>query len=152
MASMIQVIGAKEIKAKLREVGVKYAWRARKGLLKGGLLLQRLSQEIVPVGETGNLKNSAGTRAIGHGFSTDVIVYYTAEYAVYVHENTMAHHGATYNMRYPDRPNRGANQQAKFLETPARVHREEILRVIAGELAKVVADVKSAPTPSVVGG
>jgi hypothetical protein len=69
-----------------------------------------------------------------------VIVGYTAAYAVYVHENLEAAHGQMYNAKYADEiamtramkaakipkgsftewHDRGPNQQAKFLEQPAR--------------------------------
>ncbi len=137
MASVVHITGVEGIREAMRAANVKLGWRVRRGLIKAGLLLQRLSQEIVPV-DTGNLKNSAGSKAIGHGWSTDVVVYYTAAYAVYVHENTMAAHGAVYNLRYPNRKSRGERQQAKFLETPARVHRDELLRVIAKEAGGTV--------------
>lgn len=136
MAQMVEVVGVDEIRAKLKETNTRLAWLVRRGLIKAGLFLQRESQKRVPV-DTGNLKASAGTRAVGHGWFTDVIVYYTASYAVYVHENTLAAHGAVYNMLYPDKKPRGENQQAKFLETPARVHREKILAIIAGEAEKL---------------
>ena len=71
-----------------------------------------------------------------------VVVGYTAAYAVHVHENLEAAHGAAYNAKYADeiaqgqtvnkkgrvvkkrgwkgRTSRGPGQQAKFLEQPAR--------------------------------
>jgi len=132
MAHVIQVIGGKEILERLRRAGVSLGSDVARGLKKAGLLLQRYSMEIVPV-DLGNLKASAGTDATGTGWDTDVVVFYTAHYAVYVHENTTARHGAEYNAAYPGRRSRGENQQAKFLETPAREHGDELLDVIAGE-------------------
>ena len=71
-----------------------------------------------------------------------VVVGYTAAYAVYVHENLEAAHGTAYNAKYAaeisqgqmvnkkgrvvkkkgwkGRTSRGPEQQAKFLEQPAR--------------------------------
>jgi hypothetical protein len=67
-----------------------------------------------------------------------VIVGYTANYGVYVHENTEARHGADYNAWYGEeisqgltksgklkkgwkgKTSRGPEQQSKFLERPAR--------------------------------
>ena len=67
-----------------------------------------------------------------------VVVGYTAAYAVYVHENLEARHGSDYNAWYGEdisagktksgktkkgwkgKTSRGPNQQAKFLEQPAR--------------------------------
>jgi hypothetical protein len=101
----------------------------------------------------GNLRASAGTRKEGSGKRTIVIVFYTAAYAVYVHENLDALHGADFNARYADKIKgarkrdergrfrkggtakggwfkRGPNQQAKFLERPAREKRKEIAMII----------------------
>ncbi len=55
--------------------------------------------------------------------SASVSVGYVANYAVHVHENLEALHGAAYNAAYGGKPgfkSRGPNQQAKFLERPAR--------------------------------
>lgn len=68
---------------------------------------------------------------------TSVVVGYTANYAVYVHENLQAVHGAAFNAKYSaeiDRGvehSRGPNQQAKFLEQPARELKQEFQRIIA---------------------
>lgn len=64
------------------------------GLKAAGLYIQLESQKIVPVDE-GILHNSAFTRAEppkGGGLKTTVRVGYTAEYAVYVHEDMNANH------------------------------------------------------------
>ena len=87
----------------------------RKGLYRGGLLLQRESMKVVPV-DFGFLKASAGTRLIGAGLKSEVLVGYTAEYAVYVHENLEARH-------LP-------GKSAKFLEQPLRDHHKEIMAEI----------------------
>lgn len=121
------------------------------GLIRGGQFLQGLSMDIVPV-QTGNLKASAFTRASGKGIHTDVIVGYTAAYSVYVHENLDALHGEMFNIAYADVISkhqaagtgtvrsgwflRGKNQQAKFLEQPARQHRKEIIDVVVNEARK----------------
>lgn len=92
------------------------------GLKRAGLYLQRLSQKVVPV-KTGNLKNSAGTRMIGRGKHSAAVVFYTAAYAVYVHERTELQH----------KP----GKIAKFLERPAKLFRDDILRIIAGKQARM---------------
>ena len=119
MASVLLIDGVTKMKARLQAAEAQLAQACRRGLIKGGLLLQRYSQEVVPV-DTSNLQGSAGTRAFGHGWNTDVIVFYTAAYAVYVHERTDLRH----------KP----GKQAKFLEGPARTHRESLLRAIASEM------------------
>ena len=101
------------------------------GLKKGGLLLQRESQKIVPV-DKGPLKASAFTRSIGTKKRPHVIVGYTAGYATVVHENLDARHGAAFNAANSEKGAklRGPDQQAKFLEAPARQHRKTILAMI----------------------
>jgi hypothetical protein len=121
MASMFQLKGVPKMRAKLRRAGGIVAQDMRRGLIKGGLLLQRLSQEVVPI-DTTNLQGSAGTRAFGQGFNTDVIVYYTASYAVYVHERTDLQHAP--------------GKQAKFLEGPARKNSAQLLRTIESEAGR----------------
>lgn len=84
----------------------------RKGLYRGGLLLQRESMKIVPV-DLGFLRASAQTRLIGSGLRSEVLVGYTSEYAIYVHENLEARH----------KP----GKQAKYLEQPLRDHHKAIV-------------------------
>lgn len=94
-----------------------------RGAKKAGLALQRESQKVVPV-DTGNLKNSATTRVddSNKGFDAQVTVGYTANYAVYVHENLTARHAP--------------GKTAKFLEGPAREMRAEIANIIEAEIRK----------------
>jgi len=108
----------KAIKA-LRGRGKTDAVAFERNMKRAGLFLQRESQRVVPI-DTSNLKNSAFTRQVGAGWAIDVIVGYTAMYAVYVHENLEARHAP--------------GKQAKFLEGPLRVHRQRIIRIIRGEL------------------
>lgn len=116
MANMIKVIGVDQILRKMKKENLDLGWRFALGLKEAGLFLQRQSQKVVPV-EFGNLKNSAGTKVLGYGFFTDVVVYYTASYAVYVHERTELKHKK--------------GKQAKFLESPAKIYRIRILNIIA---------------------
>ena len=115
------VIGVKEVQARLKAAGVLTDQEIARGLKRAGLYLQRLSQKVVPV-DTGALKNSAGTRMVGRGKYAAAAVFYTQSYAVYVHERTDLRHKA--------------GKQAKFLEGPAKEHREDILRIIAGGTAQ----------------
>lgn len=85
-----------------RAIGVKVN-QLYLGLMQAGRTVQRASMEIVPV-DYGNLKASAFTAG---QFSTDkntiiVTVGYTANYAIYVHENLDALHGADFNAYYAD--------------------------------------------------
>lgn len=109
------------------------------GMKKCGLVLQAMAQKIVPV-DTGNLRASAFTY-VGpmDGQHITVVVGFLAEYAVYVHENLDAAHGAVFNAKYaaelaarkkarrggakgysPFNHNRGPDQTAKYLEKPFR--------------------------------
>lgn len=94
----------------------------------------------------------------GQGIMTDVVVGYgsSAKYAIYVHQNLDKAHGTAFNVKHAAqiaakmkvhkkgknagktywsrkeyyRP-RGPDQQAKFLEVPARNKRAEMLEIIA---------------------
>ena len=121
MPSLVtQLEGVKEVLAKLRKQREVIGANVEKGLKLAGLLLQRESQNLVPV-DLGILKASAFTRAEGKGFETLVNVGYTAFYAMYVHEAVgMVLKGiprASGRGRHWDPQGRA---QAKFLEEPAR--------------------------------
>ena len=117
----VEVRGVMGIMKALKRAHVINGDKVARGLKKAGLFLQRESQKVVPV-DTGALKNSAGTRADGSGWDTDVVVFFTQSYAIYVHERTGLHHKS--------------GKIAKFLETPARVKRDEILRVMVEEAGR----------------
>lgn len=120
MVVVAKVTGVREIVRNLDKADRRLAAGFAKGLKKAGRFLQRKSQQIVPV-EFGNLKNSADTRWQGSGFDITVWVVYTAVYAIYVHERVELSHAP--------------GKQAKFLEEPARQYRDEILALIAKEVA-----------------
>lgn len=91
----------------------------RKGLLKAGYLLQRLSQEIVPV-EFGVLKNSARTNDVTKKKEKpETQVSYGTAYGIYVHENQEAKHapGKTHH----------------FLTRPLREKKKTLVETIASE-------------------
>ena len=116
-AFKVEVIGVDDIKKVMQKASWDSSRRMKIGLTKAALLLQRMSQKIVPI-LTSTLKDSAGTDVIGEGWDADALVFYTALYAVYVHEQTQNQHKK--------------GKQAKFLETPMRENRRELLNVIAG--------------------
>jgi len=128
MAHIIKFEGVEEIKMAMKETFLQLGISQERGLKRGGLYIQRKSQQVVPI-LTGTLKNSAGTRVLGSGWYADVVVFYTASYAVYVHERTDLQHA-------PDK-------QAKFLEGPARKHRYKMLLIISGEMARHMKHVRS---------
>lgn len=133
-----ELTGVKEAITNLKKRDDDIQKGIERGLKKAGLLLQGWSQMIVPV-DTGLLKNSAYTRVTGKGANTSVFIGYTASYAIYVHENLDALHGAEFNAYYGAKiasgaeHSRGADQQARFLVEPAIEHRKEIKDVIAEE-------------------
>lgn len=144
--NLCEVKGVKSMLQKLRQREKVHRKAIAAGLGGGSLFLQRESQKIVPV-QLGNLKNSAGSRVeVSAGGSISAIVFYTAAYAVFVHENPDAAHGRDFNQKYSSEIasskgskqgtargglfNRGPNQQYKFLERPAREKRKEIVLIV----------------------
>lgn len=117
MALMARIEGAKAVRTNLKEFTKQEGQRFRRNLIRAGLFLQRESQQIVPI-DTAALKNSAGTRPLGQGWKTDVVVFYTQAYAIYVHERT----------DIPHKP----GKSAKFLTIPMREKRSVLLKIIAG--------------------
>lgn len=102
-----------------------------RGVKKGGLHLQRKSQEEVPV-DTANLKNSAFTRAEETTSQIIVTVGYTAEYAVYVHEIPPTPYTTASGKARPGAQH-APGKKWKYLEGPARTERGEILNIISVE-------------------
>jgi len=153
MAAVLQLEGMEQVLANFKSAEKQIIKGLERGLKKGGLFLQRESQKIVPV-DKGDLKGSAFTRFLRRGKNADVIVGYTKLYAVYVHEDLEKLHGREYNQaygkahirktksgkldkRFREKLLRGENQQAKFLERPAREKRREILGIIYKEAKSV---------------
>ena len=148
MSQIARMTGIKSVLAKLNKATDDYSRNIRRGLVKGGLHLQAKSQEIVPK-QLGVLSASAFTRDIGNALHPDIIVGYTADYAVFVHEDLEKRHGQAFNQYYATEIanaegtssgtakgglfNRGENQQAKFLEKPARDERGAIFAIIQRE-------------------
>jgi len=147
MAKNIQITGMKQVLANLLKSSKGIKLNIRRGLRKGGKYLQGKSMGIVPV-QLGNLKNAAFTRDVTV-VEPDIIVGYAGvDYAVYVHEDMEKFHGQRFNVEYADAIanatpkqrtaqgglfKRGENQQAKFLEKPARDERGAIFAIIHRE-------------------
>ena len=146
MANIVAISGLNTVIRNITKSKASLAKGVARGLKKGGHYLQAKSQDIVPV-QLGTLKASAFTRNIGgSGFDTDIVVGYTAGYAVYVHENLDAAHGKAFNIKHAEdiakaagtprgtakggMINRAENQQAKFLESPARIEKRAIIKII----------------------
>lgn len=118
---MARVNGIRGIIKGLRDAAKRHEKNFERGITKVGLFIQRESQLIVPV-DTANLKNSAFTRKEGSGFDTVIIVGYTAEYAIYVHEDLEAAHAE--------------GKTAKYLERVIRERRPEMREILAGEMQR----------------
>jgi HK97 gp10 family phage protein len=109
---------------------------AEKGLLRGGALILKESMKQAPVDKS-NLKPSAFTRNNGgSGAKADVVVGYTSDYAVYVHENTDAAHGEDFNKKHKKQISkgtthtRGKGQKSKFLEDPVKENTNEVRNIV----------------------
>lgn len=146
MANIAQLHGLTKVLNNLRRSQGIINSELRVPFYRGGLFLQRKSQEIVPV-QMGPLRASAFTRDMSiTGLKPHVIVGYTQPYAVFVHEDLEKAHGQEFNIKYAEEIerakgtkrgtakggmfNRGPNQQAKFLERPAKQYRAEIFKII----------------------
>lgn len=118
---MATVEGIKELKSAVARHQGRTGKGLRKGLYKAGLFLQRESQKIVPI-DKGILRASAFTRMEGQGFNVSAVVGYTANYALFVHEDLEARH----------KP----GKQAKYLEQPLREKRPRIIEIVKEEIQK----------------
>lgn len=153
MSKAAQIKGVDKLIAKLKgKLRTEKAAAFSRGVRIAGAELQRYSLPLVPV-QLGPLRASSSVNVTGSGFQTVVHTSYGTEYAVYVHENPDAAHGAEFNTKHADRIagskkyrkrkklgrsriwfNRGPNQQYKFLEQPFRENRPEFLQIIKSEL------------------
>ena len=142
MASMVVVTGVKAVIGKMKAYDIKAQNQLKVRLLIAAKLLKRESMKIVPR-DKGHLIGSAYHRLIPAGWLSDAIVGYTAEYAVYVHEDLDKAHGAAYNKKYAkeianqkDKYHKAKrpDEQAKFLERPVRNNRSRILRILAFDI------------------
>ncbi len=130
MAEVLQLKGLKKVTGNFSKARKGAAAGVEIGLKKAGLFLQAQSQKLVPV-DTGNLRNTAFTRSEGSGVDTEVHVGYTAEYAVYVHEDLFASH-----MKKDKEGQDVQIGQAKFLEQPMREHRDDLIRIVRDEVKR----------------
>lgn len=149
-ATIITVEGLDQVMKNLSKVKKMTEQRMARGLLKAGAFLLAESRKIVPV-QRGILRSTGYVRPLpGLLWSKfEVIVGYSAGYAVYVHEVVTAAHGAAFNRKHAAKIRhmiaigksntdngwfwRKPEEQAKFLERPVRDNREEIFRIIAEE-------------------
>lgn len=69
------------------------------GLWKAGEIILKKSQELVPV-DTGELRSTGKLFSWGSGLNTVVFIRYSAEHAIWVHENLEAYHKPPTQARY----------------------------------------------------
>jgi ribosomal protein L18 len=96
---------------------------AKTGALLAARHLQRASQKVVPI-DTGHLKKSCQIIDESTPDMARYVVTYSAQYAIYVHENLTATHAA--------------GKQAKYLEEPARNERDYMNTIIVTEIGKAL--------------
>ena len=148
--------GVDTVLKNLNRTSHKVGMAVEKGLIAGGTYLRTKSMEIVPF-QIGKLHASAyAPRNVGgRGFKADIVIGYTAEYAVWVHEipNPPHAHGKEFNMKHaaeiaaakgtPKGTAEGGmkarkpEEQWKFLEQPMRTERANILKIIANAVKGV---------------
>jgi hypothetical protein len=109
--------GGDEVLRNLNREIAKLRGRTRFGVYKAALLVRRESQRLTPV-DQGNLISSAGTESVGSEEQPASVIYYTASYAPFVHEDLEARH---------------TNGTAKFLEKALLENEGRVLRIIAKE-------------------
>lgn len=133
---------------KLQKELVSYSKRKKAGLRAGlraaaEFLLEK-SLEIVPR-QTGKLAKSGYVKEIKTRSLPTFVVGYKAEYAIHVHERLDLAHGSEFNKKHADKINyykdkhpvwfmRGSREQAKFLEQPARDHRQTLRQIIRSKV------------------
>jgi hypothetical protein len=99
----VTITGLDKIRLNLKSAIMKNEKDLERGLYRAGMFLLKESKEIVPV-QIGNLKASGQIKKKGSGYNTDVIIYYTADYAAYVHEvpNPPTAHGKDFNLKHSE--------------------------------------------------
>ena len=148
MAKMAKIEGVSQLLANLQKAHDAILKKQNAKMLKAAIFLLRESQAIVPV-QMGNLKASGFVRNAGSVINPDYIIGYTAEYAIFVHENLDAAHGQAFNLKHAVEIahaeamglksatasggmfRRGETQQAKFLEKPLRENRKKIFKMLS---------------------
>lgn len=125
---LFQVLKIAKLPQLIKDAEAEMKKAARRGLHKGGLIVQRQAQQWVPV-DTGNLRGSAFTRVVG----THVEVGFSANYAIYVHENM--------EQKLKGQPRAsgrgvywGPDGRPKFLEAAWKAKREEFMQAVRNEV------------------
>jgi hypothetical protein len=138
MPKRVEIDGLKDIQKSFKAFRKEFGKKVRKGISKAGLRLKKESRHLVPI-ETRELYNSAFSRTSGSGLNAVAQVGYNMPYAVRVHEDLTLAHGEVFNQKYARQrlaavtaaekikyALRRPQEQAKFLEQPAREKTREL--------------------------
>lgn len=125
----LYIRGKQTVIGKLNREIAKIEGASKKGLLKGGLLLQSESMKEVPV-MTGNLKNSCYITMVEAIKGAVVYVGYHAIYAAKTHENPRAGKTEGKSPKGRNYPNWASVGKWKFLESPLKRLTKRILEII----------------------
>lgn len=117
----IKLEGFVELTKKLNKSISEISSVVEDALLDCGNDLQQKAQDLTPV-DTGALRASAFTEAES-GSNPSVIVGYTEEYAIFVHENLEAHHPVG---------------QAKFLEQPLKENADKYVKYVRDKVQDLI--------------
>jgi len=157
-ATVLRLEGVEQVLRNINVASEKMGRAAERGCIAGAKFLRNESLKLVPV-QLGALRSSCykPKNIGGKGFKADIVIGYTADYAVWVHEDLVAQapparaaHGKFFNIKHAAEIaaakgkaagtakggmfNRGSLEQAKFLEQPLRDKRKEILQIIANAI------------------
>ena len=119
MAGLKNIKGFDKVKRNLNKEIMAIQGRSMQGLIEAAIFIRRDMEEtppLIPI-DTGNLRASWFTSPIREGAKFGLMIGFSANYAVFVHENMEA----TFS-----RPGAGP----KFLEAALSRNKEEILTII----------------------
>jgi len=136
------VVGSHQFIRRMAEYRQRQAEAVEQGVRQATYMLGELSTYYVPL-DTGELLLSQTINFRGHGLETRGSVGYSDPKARSVHENLWWRHGARFNEAYADLIAAGVTharepqEQAKFLELPARIYERDLQQVIIDRVAAV---------------
>lgn len=127
-----KVVGLQDLADRLKKFKYANAQGFEEGIQKSAYFLLRKALELVPI-DTGYLASTGHVHVTGSGFKTRASVRFSAEYSIWVHERLDLAHGRAFNIKHFLEIQMGKThfrrpqEQAKFLETPLRLHKKQLL-------------------------
>jgi len=116
---LLKLTGVSNLQRQLTKAAAQMGMSFEVNAKRAGLYILRESKKIVPV-DTSTLKNSGFVRNVGGpGWAADVIVGYTAAYAVFVHERTDLKHKEGKTDHYLDKVIKDAGNRKRVLQIVA---------------------------------